>query len=75
MSVNGPKLVLSPDYAEEIKNDERFSLEEAGLRVSWQRSLDGATCNECALMVISKNRTTHAVLTAWSLSAGEIYGS
>lgn len=36
MSVNGPKLVLSPIYADEIKNDERFSLEEAGLRVSYQ---------------------------------------
>lgn len=40
MSVNGPKLVLSPDYAEEIKNDGRFSLEEAGLRVSYQYPSD-----------------------------------
>ncbi|KAJ5837011.1 cytochrome P450 [Penicillium robsamsonii] len=39
MSVNGPKLVLSPDYADELKNDARFSLEDAGLR-DYPRSID-----------------------------------
>lgn len=36
MSVNRPKLALSPDYADESKDDPRISLEEAGLRVSYQ---------------------------------------